>query len=282
MENGIFEVYNAVLRPVMVFFILLEAFLSLRHEWHEYNIRDSIFNIIISIISWIMNLVFKGAVFFFLVEVQKFSMFDLGNSILIWILLFLLSDLVHYFFHYLEHKSRILWATHSIHHSSDQYNFSVALRTPMTNTCYRFLYEAPLCLLGFDAGMVILVHSIILSFAFFQHSELIGKLGWLEYFLNTPSHHRVHHASNEKYLDKNFGAVLIIWDKLFGTFQAEDEKPRYGLTKPIRTIHPVKIFFHEWWALAADLKKAMCWKERIGIIFRAPGWKDECEVQIQN
>ena len=130
--------------------------------------------------------------------------------------------------------------------------------------------------------MVILVHTIILSFAFFQHSELIGKLGWLEYFLNTPSHHRVHHASNEKYLDKNFGAVLIIWDKLFGTFQAEEEKPRYGLTKPIRTIHPVKIFFHEWLAMAADLKKAMCWKERIGIVFRAPGWKGACAVKSQN
>ena len=143
----------------------------------------------------------------------------------------------------------------------------------MTNTCYRFLYEVPLCLLGFDAGMVILVHTIILSFAFFQHSELIGKLGWLEYFLNTPSHHRVHHASNEKYLDKNFGAVLIIWDKLFGTFQAEEEKPRYGLTKPIRTVHPVKIFFHEWMALAVDLRRAISWKERMGIVFRAPGWK---------
>jgi sterol desaturase/sphingolipid hydroxylase (fatty acid hydroxylase superfamily) len=273
MENGIFEVYNAILRPVMVFFILLEAFLCLRHEWHEYKVRDSISNILISIISWILNLVFKGTVFVLLVEAQKFALFDLGKSIFIWVLLFLLSDLVHYFFHYLEHKSRILWATHSIHHSSEHYNFSVALRSPMTNTCYRFLYEVPLCLLGFDAAMVVLVHTIILSFAFFQHSELIGKLGWLEYFLNTPSHHRVHHASNEKYLDKNFGAVLIIWDKLFGTFQAEEEKPRYGLTKPISTVHPVKIFFHEWMALAADLRKTISWKERMGIVFRAPGWK---------
>jgi len=253
--------------------ICLEGFLSLRNDRHEYKIKDTLANISIAALNWIINLFLKGFIFLGLVKLQELSLFKFETSFLVYLVLFLLSDLIHYGFHYLEHKSRFFWATHSIHHSSDSYNFSIALRTAHTNTLYRSMYEIPLCILGFDAYAVVMTHSFMLLYGFFQHTELVKKLGWLEYFLNTPSHHRVHHASNEKYLDKNFGGVLIIWDKLFGTFQPEEEQPTYGLVKPIKTHNPLKIVFNEWIVMAKDVLKSKSWKERVFYIFYKPGWK---------
>jgi hypothetical protein len=120
-----------------------------------------------------------------------------------------------------------------------------------------------------------MIHNIILLYGFFQHTELIGRLGVLEYVLNTPSHHRVHHACNEKYLDKNFGGALIIWDRLFGTFQVEEEKPVFGLTKPVKSYNPFKIVFHEWILLTKDTFRSRSWKEALSYIFSGPGWSPE-------
>jgi sterol desaturase/sphingolipid hydroxylase (fatty acid hydroxylase superfamily) len=251
----------------------LEAYLRLRHDMKEYKVKDTLANISIAVSSLIAAIFLKGTILIVLVKLQSFSLFEAGTSLFTCVCLFFLSDLIHYAIHYLEHKSRFFWAVHSVHHSSESYNFSVALRTAHTNCMYKFFYEAPLCLLGFDAYQVVMIHNIILFFGFFQHTELVGKLGWLEYVLNTPSHHRVHHASNEKYLDKNFGGVLIIWDKLFGTFQPEVEKPTYGLTQPIKTYNPFKIILNEWMAITKDVLKSGSWKERMSYVFYKPGWK---------
>ncbi|HEY6505650.1 MAG TPA: sterol desaturase family protein [Chitinophagaceae bacterium] len=257
---------------ILLLVILAEGYFSVRNHLHEYKIKDTLANVSIAVANWVINIFLRGFAFLALTGIREFSLFDFGHSITAWIVLFLLSDLAHYGFHYLEHKSRFFWAAHSIHHSSSSFNFSTAIRTAHTNTLYRFIYEIPLCLAGFDPYMVILIHGIMLQVGFFQHTEFIKKLGWLEYILNTPSHHRVHHASDEKYLDKNFGGVLIIWDKLFGTFQPEEEKPTYGLTRPIKTYNPVKIITYEWIAIAKDVLKARSWKERVGYLFNKPGW----------
>jgi sterol desaturase/sphingolipid hydroxylase (fatty acid hydroxylase superfamily) len=257
--------------------IFTEAFFSLRNNLHEYKIKDTLANICIAGVNWIISFFLKGFIFLALIEIQKYSLFNFRNSIIAWIGLFFLSDLFHYGFHYLEHKSRFFWATHSVHHSSSTFNFSTAIRTAHTNTVYKLVYQIPLCLIGFDAYMVILIHSTMLLYGFFQHTEFIKKMGWFEYFLNTPSHHRVHHACDEKYLDKNFGLVLIIWDKLFGTFQPEEEKPTYGLTKPIKTYNPFKIVFHEWIAITKDVVKAKSWKEGLAYAFNKPGWNPVTE-----
>ena len=275
------QTLNLIQYSSFAIIIFVEAVLRIRHDMHEYKVKDTFANISIGAVNIFIGVFLKGAILILLVDLQKLSLFSFGTSFTTCIILFLLSDLIHYGIHYLEHKSRFFWAIHSVHHSSESYNFSVALRTAHTNCLYKFFfYEAPLCLLGFDAYQVLLIHGIILVCGFFQHTELIKKLGWLEYFLNTPSHHRVHHASNEKYIDKNFGGILIIWDKMFGTFQVEDEKPVYGLTKPIKTYNPFRIVLHEWTTLVKDLLKSKSIKEGFSYIFNPPGWRSMDEQKI--
>jgi sterol desaturase/sphingolipid hydroxylase (fatty acid hydroxylase superfamily) len=258
---------------LVLLIIIAEAIFSIRHDLHEYKIKDTLANISIAAANALISLFVRGFTLRALIAFQKISLLDFGHSCTTWVILFLLTDLTHFGFHYLEHKTRFLWAAHSVHHSSSSYNFSTAVRTAQTNNLYKFIYEIPLCLVGFDAFMVVFIHSLIHLFTFFQHTEHIKKMGWLEQFLNTPSHHRVHHASDEKYLDKNFGGVLIIWDKLFGTFQCEEEKPRYGLTKAIATYDPVKIVLHEWKAIGRDVYRSDSWIQALSYIFRKPGWR---------
>jgi sterol desaturase/sphingolipid hydroxylase (fatty acid hydroxylase superfamily) len=268
---------NQILTPFLLGLVCLEGFLSMRSNLHDYKIKDTLANMSIALISLVPNIFLRGLTILVLVKLQEYSFFHFGTSLFVWVLLFLSSDIFHYGFHYMEHRSRFFWANHSVHHSSSSYNFSVSFRTTSINTLLRLLFEAPLCILGFDARMVVIVHTIMLAYAFFQHTEFIKKLGWLEYFLNTPSHHRVHHASDEKYLDKNFGLVLIIWDKLFGTFQPEEERPAYGLTTPIKTYNPFKIIFHEWIAITKDVNRAKSWKKKLFHVFYKPGWKSDGE-----
>lgn len=265
---------------IILIIIALEAFLNIHNSTEGYKVKDTLANVTIAVVNWITNFFLRGFSFLALCLVQQYSLFEINTAVLACVIAFLLADLCHYGYHYLEHKSRFFWATHSIHHSSASFNFSTAIRTAHTNSLYRLIYEAPLCFIGFDASLILLIHSIILLSAFLQHTELIGKLGWLEYILNTPSHHRVHHACNEKYLDKNFGGILIIWDKLFGTFQPEEEKPVYGLTKPINTYNPVKIVFHEWIAMTRDILKAKSWKQAFSYAFLKPGWAPVKNAQL--
>jgi sterol desaturase/sphingolipid hydroxylase (fatty acid hydroxylase superfamily) len=149
-----------MLTPFLLFIICLEAFLSMRNNLHDYKIKDTLANISVGLMSLGTGLLLKGFSILILIKVQGHSLFHFGTSVFVCVLLFLLSDLFHYCFHYLEHKSRFLWATHSIHHSSESFNFSTGIRTPIINSFYRLLYEAPLCILGFDARMVVLVHTM--------------------------------------------------------------------------------------------------------------------------
>jgi sterol desaturase/sphingolipid hydroxylase (fatty acid hydroxylase superfamily) len=192
-----------------------------------------------------------------------------------YVILFFADDLSYYWFHRIHHEVRVFWASHVVHHSSEHYNLSTALRqtwTPMTS----LPFWAGLALLGFQPWMILTQQSISLIYQFWIHTERIGRLPVpIEFIFNTPSHHRVHHGSNELYLDRNYGGILIIWDRLFGTFQGEGERPRYGLTANIRSFRPGRVAFHEFAAIAQDVRGAAGWRDRLGYIFRGPGWSPD-------
>ncbi|MFE5258604.1 sterol desaturase family protein [Streptomyces coelicoflavus] len=189
-----------------------------------------------------------------------------------WVLLFFGDDLAYYVFHRSHHRVRVLWASHVVHHSSVRFNLSTALRqswTPMTT----LPFWLPLALLGIPPWMILLQQSVSLVYQFFLHTERVDKL-WrpIEFILNTPSHHRVHHGSNNAYLDRNYGGILIIWDRLLGTFEPEGERVVYGLTKNIDTYNPLRVAFHEYAATWRDVRTATRWRDRVGHVFGPPGW----------
>jgi sterol desaturase/sphingolipid hydroxylase (fatty acid hydroxylase superfamily) len=191
----------------------------------------------------------------------------------VWVLLFFADDLAYYWFHRLHHEVRVLWAGHVVHHSSQFFNLSTALRqswTPMTS----LPFWLPLALLGLPPWMIFLQQSISLAYQFFLHTERVDRM-WrpIEWFFNTPSHHRVHHGSNDPYLDRNYGGILIIWDRLFRSFEPEGEPVSYGLTRNIQTFNPLKVATHEYAAIWRDVRAARRWRHRAGYLFGRPGWQ---------
>lgn len=191
------------------------------------------------------------------------------------ILAILLIDFLYYWEHRWEHEIRLLWSYHSIHHSSPIYNYTTALRVSFIDNFVSWVFFLPAIVIGFHPLIVLLALGFILVYQFWIHTELIRKMGWFEWILNTPSHHRVHHGSDDIYLDKNYGAFLIIWDRIFGTFQEELFQPTYGLTEQINTINPVKVHFYEYQSIFKDLRKARNAEEAYGYLFKHPGWKPE-------
>ncbi len=195
-----------------------------------------------------------------------------------WVLIFFLDDLAYYWFHRISHEVRVFWASHVVHHSSEHYNLSTALRQTWVPMTY-LPFWLPLALLGFPPWMILTQQAISLMYQFWIHTERIGRL-WrpIELLFNTPSHHRVHHGANEQYLDRNYAGILIIWDRMFGTFAGEEERVRYGLTKNIRTYKPTEVAFHEYRAIIRDVRAARGWRARAGYMLRGPGWVPEGAV----
>ena len=187
------------------------------------------------------------------------------------IICFIAVDFCRYWAHRISHEQRMWWATHVTHHSSEKMNFAISFRTSWT-TPIKFLFFLPVPFLGFDPFTFFVCHQLAVLYQFWVHTELITKLPKpIEYIFVTPSHHRVHHGSDAKYLDKNYGSTFIIWDRMFGTFQKEEEHPTYGLTTPVRSYNPVVLVFHEWVDIWNDLKYARSGKEVWGILFKPPG-----------
>jgi len=184
-----------------------------------------------------------------------------------WALAFLAADLTYYWMHRLEHEHRILWASHSVHHSSEDYNLTVGFRLFLLESVFEWIFLIPMILLGFGLFQTIIALVIVAQYQHWIHTERIHKLGWLDEVFNTPSTHRVHHGSNNKYLDKNYGGILMIWDKLFGTFQREEEKVVYGLTRNINTNNPVSINFAEFKLLWRDIKKCRNFRDKLKVCF---------------
>jgi sterol desaturase/sphingolipid hydroxylase (fatty acid hydroxylase superfamily) len=189
----------------------------------------------------------------------------LATAILVW-------DFIYYWNHRFMHESRYMWAVHVVHHSSERYNLSTALRQPVADALGTFMPQGVLCLAGFQPGLISSARGINLIYQFWIHTETIGRLGFLEKVFNTPSHHRVHHGSNPQYIDRNHGSILIIWDRLFGTFEQERERVVYGLTRNIDTFNPLRIAAHEHLEMLGDVYRSKDWRERLSFVVRGPGW----------
>jgi sterol desaturase/sphingolipid hydroxylase (fatty acid hydroxylase superfamily) len=271
----VFDLIQAAI-PVFVVFLVLEAasfhFLPDDDE-RGYELRDTATSLSMGIGNVIVNLGWKLVVIAVYAAAYTVSPIRLpADNPLTWVALFFADDFLYYWYHRTHHTIRILWASHVVHHSSEFYNLSTALRqpwTPMTS----LPFWLPLAFLGFSPWMILLQQSISLLYQFFIHTERVGRL-WrpIELVMNTPSHHRVHHGSNAQYLDRNYGGILIVWDRLFGTFEPEGEQVVYGLTKNIRTFQPVRVAFHEFGAMASDVRRATSWHAKLGHMFKAPGW----------
>jgi len=267
--------YYAV--PFFVLLLVVEA-LTYRHLQNDglvgYELRDTRTSLLMGIGNVTVNVVWKlavVAVYAGLYELTPLRL-DAGDW-WVWVLLFFADDLAYYWFHRVSHESRVFWASHIVHHSSQHYNLSTALRQTWVPMTYLPFWLA-LPLLGFEPWMILLAQSWSLIYQFGLHTERIGKLPRpLEAILNTPSHHRVHHGANEQYLDRNYGGILVIWDRLFGTFEPEGERVRYGLTTNIETFNPVRVAFHEYIALARDLRTTRSWRARWSLLLRGPGYQ---------
>ena len=267
--------------PFYILIIGLELLLSHLQHRKLYSWKDTASNIYLMLLNAGIDLGFRViyvAVFLFFYQHKILS---LPTGILYWVLLVLGEDFLYYWLHRFDHEVRFFWAVHVTHHSSEQMNFSVGFRSSAFQPLYRFIYFIPLAWLGFRPLDIVFIYSATQIWGIFVHTELIRKMGWLEYIFVTPSHHRVHHASNPKYLDKNMGMFLIIWDRLFGTFQAElpdiaYQEKKYGLTKNLEKRSPGNLVFHEWKAIGKDLRLTkLPFKWRWKYLFGPPGWSHD-------
>lgn len=250
----------------------LEAWWSSRQDLGHYpDRRDAWTNIALgfgSVISGAILGLVVGYIYAFAYELAPYKFpADVWWS---WVLLFFVDDLVYYIFHRVSHESRLFWNFHVVHHSSEQYNLSVAVRQSWFSGLLHWIFYAPVMLIGFAPWMFALMHGFNLIYQFWVHTKTVGRLGWLEYFMNTPSHHRVHHAVNQIYLDKNYAGALIIWDRLFGSFVEESEIPRYGIIKPLESYNPLWINVHAWSEMFAELKKRRGLSSKLHCIFASP------------
>lgn len=273
-----------ILISTPIYLVVIGIELMLSHLQHKkvYTFKDTVTNIYLMLLNSGIDLIFR----LFYVGVWQYCFLHAWHTWAnygwtYWVLLLLGEDFLYYWLHRFDHEIRFFWATHVTHHSSPVMNFTVGFRSSVFEPLYRFIYFIPLAWLGFRPVDILFMYSATQIWGIFVHTECIGKLGWLEYIFVTPSHHRVHHGSNPKYLDKNMGMFLIIWDKLFNTFQeeipAEQYQPiHYGLTKNLEKPNAFTIIFHEWIAIWKDaLQKGLTFKERLGYIFGPPGWSHD-------
>jgi sterol desaturase/sphingolipid hydroxylase (fatty acid hydroxylase superfamily) len=274
--------------PLYVFIIILEIALSNYHQRNTYTIRDTINNFLLMLLNGGIDLLFRAVYVVILLFFWQHRLTEIATPWIYWTSLLIIEDFAFYWLHRLDHHIRFFWAVHVTHHSSEQLNFSVGFRSSVFQPLYRFIYFIPIALVGFKPMDIVFIYSATQIWGILIHTEYINKLGWLEYVFVTPSHHRVHHASNAKYLDRNLGMFLIIWDKLFGTFQPElpenqYQSIKYGLTKPLEKETTPYIIFHEWQAILKDcFQKDISWKDRWGYVFGPPGWSHNGSRKTSN
>ncbi|RVU00640.1 sterol desaturase family protein [Mucilaginibacter limnophilus] len=263
--------YLAFAVPLFVVLMLLEYYVARKKKMELFDLHRSIANVSIGILERLTDVLVAGVFYFFYHYIQtNFGLFEIKPTAAMWILLFLGTDFIWYWYHRLAHEMNVLWAVHVVHHQSEDFNYTVSARITLFQAIVRTGFWSVLPLLGFPAEMIFVMLLIHGLYPFFVHTQVIGKLGIIEYFMVTPSHHRVHHACNDKYLDKNYGDVLIIWDKLFGTFQKEDEKPVYGLTHQLNTYSFLWQHFHFYIELWLMVKKQKTLKDKFKMIFGSP------------
>ncbi|SLN72824.1 sterol desaturase family protein [Oceanibacterium hippocampi] len=266
--------------PAFVVLILIEAALGyFDRRRADYEVRDTAASLLMGLGNFSSGLL-TGVLYIVAAEwLYQYRLFDIGYAWWAFVLVFFLEDLCYYWFHRFSHEHRFWWAAHVNHHSSQHYNLSTALRQTWTgNLCFSWVVWLPLSLLGFPTALIVFQKGVSLVYQFWIHTEAVRRLpAPIEWLFNTPSHHRVHHATNPRYLDRNYAGILIIWDRIFGTFVQEDDALpcRYGIVKQIGSFNPLRIAFHEWWEIARDLKGSRSLREAIGYLFGPPGWSPD-------
>jgi len=263
--------------PMFVLFLVIEAVsYRLRPEDDElgYAMQDTVTSLSMGIGSRIWGLLWDVAALLGLSAAYALTPLRIDmHSPWAWVALLVAEDLCYYCFHRASHRVRLFWASHVVHHSSQYYNLSTALRQEWTGLG-TFVFWVPLALVGFPVWAIYLQQSISLIYQFFLHTERIQLLPRpIELVLNTPSHHRVHHGVNDQYLDKNYAGIFIVWDRMFGTFEPEVERPRYGITKQLSTFNPFRVGFHEWYVMGHDVRHATRFRDKVGYVLRNPGWQ---------
>ena len=274
-ELTVTQVY-AVGAPIILALIFIEVLISNLQNASYYKKEDTLCTIGLLTGNILMVFAIKGLTLALHFYLYQFRLFDLASIIplwAMWILTFFLIDLVFYIYHRISHKSRFLWAIHMSHHSSEEMNFAVSFRQAWLGPLSKIPFFIVLPLIGLDPTIIAVAGVISTLWGIFGHTQVIKKLGPLEWIFNTPSHHRVHHGANEHYIDKNYGNLFIIWDRMFGTFELEKERVKYGLVKNVNTFNPIKITLMEWNSILKDLNKASNIKESFNIFFGPPKTK---------
>ena len=254
----------------MILLVLLEWILTIVKKKDYYDGLDTLSATCIGLVNVGISALLKIGIYAIILFFYNLVPWSIPRVWWAYILCIISIDFCRYWSHRLTHVNRFWWATHVTHHNSEKYNWSVSFRLGWTQHI-KIIFFIPIALMGFDPVLFFICHQIEVLYQFWIHTEYIIKLpAPLEYVFVTPSHHRVHHSSNDKYLDKNFGSTLIIWDRMFGTFQAEEEQGVYGLTKPIKSYNPITLNFHEWKDIIIDIKKSRSIKEAYALTFTSP------------
>ncbi|MFY7927238.1 MAG: sterol desaturase family protein [Oligoflexus sp.] len=255
--------------------IVVRSILDWKKRRQTFPLKDVLINFSIGLIDRLVTTLFWTVIMY-----KAFvAIYQHGTTLRIdmsnwwaWPLALLLSDFAFYWYHRAGHEVRFLWAIHNVHHSSEHYNFSTSIRLSWLEGLFRWPFWCILPIAGFTPEVSMIAYMITRLYQVTLHNEYISKLGWLEHVLSTPSHHRVHHARNPQYLDKNYGGITILWDRLFGTFAREEEPVEYGLVKQLNSSNIVWINFHEYVSLWQDIRKAKRWQDRLLYLWHKPGW----------
>ena len=269
------EVY-AIGAPIIIAVILVEAFISNIKNKGLYNQGDTLCTIGLLTGNILMSFSVKGTILAFHFFLYNFRVIDLASLIplwVMWVLTFIFIDLIFYIYHRLSHRVRFLWAVHMSHHSSEEMNFAVSFRQAWFGPISKVPFFMLMPILGFDPTIIAVAGVISTLWGIVGHTQIINKLGPLELVFNTPSHHRVHHGANPEYIDKNYGNLLIIWDKMFGTFEPEQKPVTFGLVNNVNTYNPLKITFMGWIAMIKDMKNSKSYRDSLRILLGPPNTK---------
>jgi alkylglycerol monooxygenase len=263
--------------PVFILLIGLELVVTRLQEKDYYRLSDSINDLSCGMVQQLLEVFAKTGLFAAYVYLWTHARaFDIpGSAPWAWVAGFIGVDFLYYWFHRLSHEVNAFWAAHVVHHQSEDYNLAVALRQGAFQSSFSWVFYLPLALLGFPPLLFLTLTSIDTLYQFWIHTRAIGTLGPLEWVLNTPSHHRVHHGRNPRYIDRNHAGTFIVWDRMFGTFQQEDEEAVYGITTPLASWNPMWANLHYWVELVGKARRTARWSDRVRLFLKPPGWHPE-------
>src|SRR5262245_44827138 len=269
--------YIVLAIPAFLALIALELLVTRRLGRDDYRLADSVNDLSCGILDQLLVALFKtAAVAGYLFVYARARLFELpAGSAWTWAFCFLGVDFLYYWFHRMSHVVNALWAAHVVHHQSEEFNLSVALRQGALQAAFSWAFYLPLALIGFPPLVFLTCAAVDTLYQFWIHTRAIGKLGPLEWVLNTPSHHRVHHACNPKYIDRNYAGALIVWDRLFGSFKPEEDEPAFGITKPLRSWNPLWANLHYWVEMFGQARRSSRWADRLRVFTARPGWQPE-------